>query len=55
MEVAPVTPEVIVAICTAGGAVVGAVVEHMRRHHESDLRERLARCEARLDALERQP
>jgi hypothetical protein len=48
------TPEVIIALCTALGTVVGAVVEHMRiRHHESDLRERIARCEARLDAIER--
>jgi len=48
------TPEMIVALAAAVGAILGALAEHRRlRYHEGDTRERLARCEARLDSLER--
>lgn len=48
------TPEIVVALCTAMAAILGALVEHKRlRYQEGDMRERIARCEARLDAVER--
>jgi hypothetical protein len=43
------TPDVMVALCSAFAALVGLLVER----HRLDVRERLARLEARCDALER--
>jgi hypothetical protein len=47
----PTLIEGIIAACTAFGALVGAYVEHRRvAWDQSDIRERLVKCEARLDA-----
>jgi hypothetical protein len=46
------TADLAVAVLTAMAAIVGAFMEWRR---DGDTRERLARLEARCDALERQP
>jgi len=44
-----VTPEVVAALCPAVAALAGLLVER----HRLDVRERLAKLEARCDAPER--
>ena len=47
--------ELIGIVCAALAALAGALVEWRQQDRDGDVRERLARLEARCDALERKP